>query len=208
MFPVLAVASILALTGFASSEDAYVPNVYTFQDGYNVTPAEKLGPQFLLEFSEREIAVVRRAMDKLADEHEANPSGIDDYLMGRRLRIVQKLDGGGFGVFAPNGTAGWERHGTVFPMTLPEAILTGFAVSRDRYRQAPMIEPEKPALVARIMNWFMSTAFAQEFRPKMIPRYDGLAEDVDNFVHNYEAIKLFDTKFAPLTHSYPGGNPY
>lgn len=195
-FPALALASILALTAAAHSAPRGVPHVetapgtpsaLTFTDGYNVSDGEKHGPKFILELSDKEVAVVRRAMDKLAAEHEAHPDGIDDYLMGRRKRILEKLDGGGFGVFR-----GSERLPQVaFSFTLPEEILIGFAVSRDRYRVAP--EPEQPALVARIWNWFMGTAIAQ-------------SESIES-IQNREAISLFD-KIAATKHSYPGGNPY
>ena len=172
-------APVVPLTGTTKA-------ALTFADGYAVSWAEYWGPQFLLELSPNEIAVIQRAMDKLAEEHYANPRGIDDYLYGRSKRILDKLSAGGFGIFL-----GAERLPEVaYPMTTPEMTLTGFAVSRDRYRKAP--EPEAPSLVARLWDWFMGTAVAQ-------------AESIES-IHNREAIALAD-KLAAMKHTTPGGRP-
>lgn len=160
-------------------------------------------------WSEGEIATVRRALDKLAEEHEKYPDGIDDYVMGRRARILAKLNHPGafmmYGVIWDINLVDAEgKPWRLQQLSTPETFLVGFAVSRDRYRVAPMEEPEGQTLVARIMNWFMSTAFAQEIRPKLVPRLDGLVENVDCYIQNTEAIKLFD-KIDAMQHSTPGG---
>lgn len=185
LFPALVLCGILALTAAHSQP---IHEQLTFEDGYRKTWAEMSGPTFAMTLSDGEVNVIRRAFDKLKDEHEANPAGVDDYLMGRRQRILEELDRGGFGLFV-GGPGGWEdRQEKTFPLTLPEMTLIGFAVSRDRYRVAP--EPEQPALVARIWDWFMSTAIAQP-------------EGIES-IHNREAIALFD-KIAAMRHVTPGG---
>lgn len=84
---------------------------------------------------------VRRALDKLEEEHLKDKAGIDDYLMGRRARIIAKLDHPGS--FMMYGMM-WDldlvdakgRPWRLQPMSTPETVLTGFAVSRDRYCRA------------------------------------------------------------------------
>lgn len=101
----------------------------TFEDGFNEGWAEQHGPQFLLPWSAQDIATIRRALDKLEDEHLKYKDGIDDYLMGRRARILEKLDTFSFIVLGADGTAfRW--------VTTPEITMVGFAVSRDRYCRA------------------------------------------------------------------------
>lgn len=102
------------------------------------TPAERIGPQFLYAFSQRDMAALRSAFAKLENEHVANPQGINEYLMTRRARILRKLSAGflfydenwtetHLTMIGPSGEPWWIVH-----TTLPETILTGFAVSRDR----------------------------------------------------------------------------
>lgn len=106
-----------------------VPTGLTFDDGFNEGWAEINGPQFLLPLSLNDIAVIRRALAKLEDEHIKYKDGIDDYLMGRRARILEKLDTYSFIVLGSDGTVfRW--------ITNPELTMIGFAVSRDRYCRA------------------------------------------------------------------------
>lgn len=102
------------------------------------TPAERIGPQFLYAFSQRDMAALQSAFAKLEDEHVANPQGINEFLMARRARILNKLSAGfmfydenwkemHLTLLGPDGAPWWIVH-----TTLPETILTGFAVSRDR----------------------------------------------------------------------------
>jgi hypothetical protein len=207
----------------APAQPTTPPKPLTFNDGYNVGWAEQHGPQFELALSRAknnpstllpdlsEVATVRRALDKLSDMHDRYADGIDDYMMGRRSRVLENLNHRGtmlFGMYADidlvdaDGNPWQVQH-----FTLPEIILTGYAVSNDRYREAPMEEPEQPTLVARIVNYFSMAAFAQEMiPPKMVARLDGLAENVDCYLENVAAMKLFD-RIAEMRHSYPGGNP-
>lgn len=106
------------------------------------TPAERIGPQFLYGWSQRDVDTIRSAFAKLEDEHLAHPDGINEYLMARRARILNKLSTGflfydenwtemHLTMVGPNGEP-WQ----IVHMTLPETILSGFAVSRDRYCRA------------------------------------------------------------------------
>jgi hypothetical protein len=106
------------------------------------TPAERLGPQFLYGWSQRDMSALRSAFAKMEDEHLAHPDGFDKYLMARRARILNKL-ASGFLFYDEN----WkEMHLTmvgpydepwwIVHMTLPETILTGVVASRDRYCRA------------------------------------------------------------------------
>lgn len=117
----LALVTIWALMGSAHS--------LTFEDGYNEGWAEINGPQFLLPLSLNDIAVIRRALNKLESEHLKDKAGIDNYLMGRGARILEKLDTYSFIVLGSDGTVfRW--------VTNPELTMIGFAVSRDRYCRA------------------------------------------------------------------------
>jgi hypothetical protein len=170
------VLSMLAGTIIAARSAEFVPHVATFEEGYAISPGEAHGPRFVYQWSDEDVATVRRAMDKLEDEHLANPRGIDNYLRGRRKRIIEKLDAPGFTVFA-GGTGGWRRMGTRFEFTLPETILTGFAVSRDRYCRA---------------------------EDQDVDDRDYLDAVTICRLHNEAAIALFD-EIANTRHSYPGG---
>jgi hypothetical protein len=97
----------------------------TFQDGYTESWGEQHGPQFLFDWSAQDIATIRRALDNLEEMHLKDRAGIDDYLDGRRARVVEKLDTNSGIVLLPDGA--YRR------MTLLETTLVGFAVSRDRY---------------------------------------------------------------------------
>lgn len=171
----------------------------TFEDGYNEGWAELNGPQFLLPWSAEDLATIRRALDHMKEEH-LQLGRFDDYQMGRRARFVEKLDTHAGIVLGGDGSVlRW--------VSLLELDTVGRSVSRDRYRVAPMEEPEEQTLVARIMNWFSMNAFAREVvvvAPKMVPRLDGLAENVDCYIKNVAAIKLYD-KLAAARHSTPGG---
>lgn len=113
----------------------------TFEDGFNEGWAELHGPQFLLPWSGEDIATVRRALDKLEDEHLKDKGGIDDYLMGRRARILEKLDTYSFVVLGAEGSVfRW--------VTNPELTLVGFAVSRDRYCRAEDQDVDEMDLLA------------------------------------------------------------
>lgn len=101
------------------------PKKLTFEDGFNETWGEQHGPQFLLPWSAEDIATVRRALDKTEEQH-LTLGYFDEYLMGRRERIIEKLDTYSFIVLGTDGTVfRW--------VTNPEIILVGLVVSRDRY---------------------------------------------------------------------------
>lgn len=131
MFRLFMIVALFALVSAAHSEQL------TFADGFNVGWAEQRGPQFLFAWTEGDIATVRRALAKLEDEHQRDPHGIDDYLMGRRARILKKLDAPGFMLYGMY----WDidlvdaqgKRWRLQPMSTPETTLVGFAVSRDRY---------------------------------------------------------------------------
>lgn len=124
----LAVATTLALTASAHSQTR--PS--------EPSPAERLGPQFLFAWSAEDQETVSKALRKLEGQ-----AGIDDILMGRQARILRKIEQG-FLFYDQN----WTRiqpfilHDTegnrwsIYQLTLPEVVLTGFAVSRDRYCRA------------------------------------------------------------------------
>ena len=100
----------------------------TFEDGRNVGWAEEHGAQFLLPWSAQDIATIRRALDKMEEQH-LTLGYFDKYMMGRRARIIEKLDTYSFIVLGADGTVfRW--------VTNPEITLVGFAVSRDRYCRA------------------------------------------------------------------------
>jgi hypothetical protein len=95
---------------------------------------------WLLGWYVEEQETAAKALHKLEDEHISNPRGIDDYLMARQMRILNKLDGkdaddlpfwppvAPFVLYDADGKP-WS----IFRFSLPEAILTGFAIHRDRY---------------------------------------------------------------------------
>jgi hypothetical protein len=119
----------------------------TFEDGFNEGWAEQHGPQFLLPWSAQDIATIRRALDKLEDEHLRDKAGIDDYLMGRVERIREKLDTFSFIVLGSDGTVfRW--------VTNPELTLVGFAVSRDRYCRAEDQDVDERDIPAVILECF------------------------------------------------------
>jgi hypothetical protein len=100
----------------------------TFEDGFNESWGEQHGAQFLLPWSAEDIVTIRRAMDKLEEQH-LRFGYFDEYIMGRRARIIEKLDTYSFIVLGDNGAVfRW--------VTNPEIFLVGFAVSRDRYCRA------------------------------------------------------------------------
>jgi hypothetical protein len=119
----LVLATTWALTGSAHS---WTPE--TFETGYAKRWGEQHGPQFMLSFSEVDVATIRRAFDNLALMHERDPGVVDDYLMGRRARLIETFDSFDYIVLGPH----WEVW-RVMPMTQPEITLTGYAVSLDRY---------------------------------------------------------------------------
>lgn len=106
--------------------------------GYSQTIAERLGPHFLFGWTTAEQETVAKALHKLEGQ-----TGIDDMLMERQARVLRKLDKGGevyplfwpplapFTLRSPTGEA-WR----IYQFSLPEEILTGFAVSRDQYCRA------------------------------------------------------------------------
>lgn len=99
------------------------------------TPAERMGPQFLFGWYAEEQDTARKALQAI----EGKP-GIDATLMGRQDRVLRKFDVGytfydqdwhridGFQFVTPSG-----RPWSILQFTLPEMILTGFSISRDRY---------------------------------------------------------------------------
>lgn len=106
------------------------------------TQAERLGPQFLYGFSQRDMGALHGAFAKMEDEHLARPDGFDKYLMARRARILNKIASGflfydenwkemRLTMLGPDGSPWWIVH-----MTLSETILTGMVASRDRYCRA------------------------------------------------------------------------
>lgn len=100
----------------------------TFEDGFNEGWAEQHGPQFLLPWSAQNIATIRRALDKMEEQH-LRLGYFDKYMMGRRARILEKLDTYSFIVLGADSTVfRW--------VTTPEITMIGFAVSRDRYCRA------------------------------------------------------------------------
>jgi hypothetical protein len=133
-FLALGLVSIWALTASARSEPL------TFEQGYAKGWAEENGPQFAMALSEDEVAVVRRALDHMEEEHLANPDGIDNYQMGRRTRFLAELDHVGFAMWgmyldiAPVDATG--RSWRIQHMSLPEITMVGRSVSRDRYCRA------------------------------------------------------------------------
>lgn len=149
----------------------------TFNDGYRKSWLEVTGPLFVVQLSAAETDVVRRAFDKLEDEHINNKAGIDDYLMGRRKRILEELDQGGFGLFI-GGPGGWEdRSERSYPLTLLEMTLIGFAVSRDRYCRA---------------------------EDQDVDELGFLEAGVECYIRNTAAIALL-TRFEKARHVSPGG---
>lgn len=100
----------------------------TFDDGFKESWAEINGPQFTMVLSEKDVIALRQAFDKLEEEHLKNKYGIDNYIMGRVTRIIQKLESPDF-LFLDEKGKGWRMQ----PMSTPEITLTGFAVSRNRY---------------------------------------------------------------------------
>jgi hypothetical protein len=134
----------LAVIVFLLAAPAYsqtpVCSKITFEDGFKECWAEQHGPQFLFAWSEDDVATLRRAFDNLAAMHDHDPRGINDYLMGRRARILGKLEHRTvlmYGMF-------WDldlvdatgKPWRLQAMSLPETILSGFAVLRDRYCRA------------------------------------------------------------------------
>jgi hypothetical protein len=109
--------------------------------------AERWGPQFLFAWSAQEQATAAKALRALDGQE-----GIDTYLMSRQARILDKIAQGftfydqhwnGIRPFVLEDAAGGSW--TILQMTLPEVILTGFAVSRDRYcrpEEQDMGEPQ------------------------------------------------------------------
>jgi hypothetical protein len=113
--------TLISLLAFTVSAHAL-----TFTDGYAEGWAERHGPQFFFNWSMKDIVTIRRALDKLEEDHLRDRDGIDDYLMGRRARIIEKLDTNAGIVLGGDGAAyRW--------MSLSETTLVGIAVSRDRY---------------------------------------------------------------------------
>jgi hypothetical protein len=174
--PALVAALTWALTASAHSERL------TFADGFNEGWAERHGPQFLLAWSQADIATVRRALDKLEEEHSKDPAGIDDYLMGQRARILKKLEHPGFFMYGMYWdielTDAAGRPWRLQPMSGKEVTLTGFAVSRDRY-----CRPED----------------------QDIDELDILAVGIECYVRNTAAIGLFE-RIAKSRHVTPGGH--
>jgi hypothetical protein len=170
------VALTWALTASAHSERL------TFADGFNEGWAERHGPQFLLAWSQADIATVRRALDKLEEEHLKDHAGIDDYLMGQRARILKKLEHPGFFMYGMYWdielTDAAGRPWRLQPMSGKEVTLTGFAVSRDRY-----CRPED----------------------QDIDELDILAVGVECYIRNIAAIALFE-RIAKSRHVTPGGH--
>lgn len=149
----------------------------TFEDGYRKTWAEMHGPTFALTLSDSEVDVVRRALDKTAEEHDKNPDGFDDYWMGRRQRVLEEMNQGGFGLFV-GGPSGWEdRQEKTFPLTLLKITLIGIAVSRDRYCRA---------------------------EDQDVDELEFLAAGVECYIRNTAAIALFN-RIAEARHMTPGG---
>jgi hypothetical protein len=109
--------------------------------------AEQWGPQFLFAWSAQEQATAAKALRALAGQQ-----GIDTYLLARQTRILDKIaqgftfydqDWNRIRPFVLKDPAGGSW--TILQMTLPEVILTGFAVSRDRYcrpEEQDMDEPQ------------------------------------------------------------------
>lgn len=149
----------------------------TFEDGYRETWAETHGPTFALTLSNSEVNVVRRALDKTAEEHDKNHDVFDDYWMGRRQRVSEEINQGGFGLFV-GGPDGWEdRQEKTFPLTLLEITLIGIAVSRDRYCRA---------------------------EDQDIGELDFLTAGVECYIRNSEAVALFG-RLEKAQHITPGG---
>jgi hypothetical protein len=148
------------------------------------SPAERLGPQFLYGWSQGDVDTVRRALAKMDDENIARPGGYDDYLLARGARILNKLTAGRtfydenwkemrLTMLGPDGEPWWIVH-----MTLPEIILTGHVVSRDRYCLADDQDTD---------DWhYLDAVTACE-------------------IHNTAAIELFE-RIANSKHMTPGGS--
>jgi hypothetical protein len=153
----------------------------TFEDGFKVTWAERTGPQFLFAWSEDDIVTVRRALAKLEDEHLRDPQGIDNYLMGRQTRILKKLEHPGFfryGMYWDIDLVDVQgKKWRLQPMSTPETVLTGFAVSRDRYCRA---------------------------EDQDVDDLGFLEAGVECYIRNTAAIELFD-RIAATRHETPGG---
>jgi hypothetical protein len=109
--------------------------------------AEQWGPQFLIAWSEQEQPTAAKALRALDGQQ-----GIDTYLTARQARILDKI-AQGFTLYDQD----WNRirpfvlkdaaggSWTILQMTLPEVILTGFAVNRERYcwpEEQDMYEPQ------------------------------------------------------------------
>jgi hypothetical protein len=121
----LAVATTLALTVSAHSESR--PS--------EASQAERWGPQFLIGWSMEDQEAATKALHALEGK-----DGIDEILLARQARILRKIERGytfydiNWGLIQPFVLQ--DEHGNrraIFQFTLPEMILTGFAVSRDRY---------------------------------------------------------------------------
>lgn len=154
----------------------------TFQQGYSRGWAEENGPQFALALSEDEVAVVRRALDHMEEEHLKNPDGIDNYQMGRRARFLAELDHVGFTM--------WGMHLDITPvdaqgrpwrlqhMSLPEITMVGRSVSRDRYCRA---------------------------EDQDVDEFQFLSAGVECYTRNRDAIALFE-RIQRTRHISPGGS--
>jgi hypothetical protein len=157
----------------------------TFEDGYGNTAnawTEGHGPQFEVAWSDDDLATVRRALDKLEDEHLRDPAGITDYEMGRRARLLDKLAAPSgyyrFGMFLDVDLVDGDGHPwRVVKLTNPEIILIGFAVSRDRYCRA---------------------------EDQDVDDMQFLEAGVECYLRNTAAIRLFD-RIAQTRHVSPGG---
>jgi hypothetical protein len=143
------------------------------------TQAELWGPSFVYGWSTEDVETIKRAFAKLEFEHSKDPLGITDYELARAARILQRLQNPVVSMYGIDivlqDTQG--RPWTIVRTTLPETILTGFAVSRDRYCQ-----PED----------------------QDIEEMQFLEAGVECYMRNMAAINLFK-RIESMRHLTPGG---
>jgi hypothetical protein len=147
---------------------------------HSQSQAEKLGPQFAFGWSAAEQETVIKALRSIEGE-----GWVDDMLMERQKRIISTIERG-YAIydqdwkpvqpFVLHGPDGGEW--SIIAMSLPMVILSGIAVSRDRYCRAE----------------------DQDIGEDQIDLARSYCADA-----NSRAVSLFDRSFSNLQHMTPGG---